>query len=304
MCVVIVVSSLAHHIDRNRRNLTLRDVVWSREEPIRLHDHILKLIPSPSLCFPPNVFRQANIASFAAIIRKIRRFLPAKARCIELYGGVGTIGLNCLDLVSELQCSDENPYNAICFNKTLDMMRCETSFMSRDTDELLSSSGSINADNKRKLFKRYKRLSTKASYRTSSAALRANDLCEFDVAIVDPPRKGLDVEIIDCLREMTFSDSNSDDETNKQLLREESNDRHSRLNRFIYVSCGFKGFTHDCERILSIDRSGQSKAFNGSISDIGGRKSYWKLVHVEGHVLFPGSDHIETLAVFDRIAWR
>jgi hypothetical protein len=26
----------------------------------------------------------------------------------------------------------------------------------------------------------------------------------------------------------------------------------------------------------------------------------WKLQHAEGHVFFPGSDHIETLAVFDR----
>jgi hypothetical protein len=25
------------------------------------------------------------------------------------------------------------------------------------------------------------------------------------------------------------------------------------------------------------------------------------LVHAEGHVLFPGSDHIETFAVFDRV---
>jgi hypothetical protein len=26
----------------------------------------------------------------------------------------------------------------------------------------------------------------------------------------------------------------------------------------------------------------------------------WKMVHAEAHVLFPGSDHLETLAVFDR----
>ena len=44
---------------------------------------------------------------------------PAKAaagvRCVELYGGVGTIGLNCHDLLSSLRCSDENPYNQACF---------------------------------------------------------------------------------------------------------------------------------------------------------------------------------------------
>ena len=27
----------------------------------------------------------------------------------------------------------------------------------------------------------------------------------------------------------------------------------------------------------------------------------WECVHAEGHLLFPGSNHIETLAIFDRI---
>lgn len=42
--------------------------------------------------------------------------------CVELYGGVGTIGLNCLDLFSSLHCSDENPHNKVCFDATLAKM--------------------------------------------------------------------------------------------------------------------------------------------------------------------------------------
>ena len=30
-------------------------------------------------------------------------------------------------------------------------------------------------------------------------------------------------------------------------------------------------------------------------------RGVWRLVHAEGHVLFPGSDHLETFAVFDRV---
>lgn len=30
-------------------------------------------------------------------------------------------------------------------------------------------------------------------------------------------------------------------------------------------------------------------------------RKFWKLIHAEGHILFPGSDHIETFAVFDRV---
>ena len=30
------------------------------------------------------------------------------------------------------------------------------------------------------------------------------------------------------------------------------------------------------------------------------KSQLWTLAHAEAHVLFPGSDHVETLAVFDR----
>eukprot|EP00750_Incisomonas_marina_P003836 INCI13417.8.p1 GENE.INCI13417.8~~INCI13417.8.p1 ORF type:complete len:784 (-),score=129.03 INCI13417.8:592-2943(-) len=92
------------------------------------------LSPPPRLRFPPNVFRQANLAGFTAIIREIRQWMdpsivPTRAgcvypnptpkacsKCVELYGGVGTIGLNILDLVqTSLSCSDENPFNQACF---------------------------------------------------------------------------------------------------------------------------------------------------------------------------------------------
>ena len=45
----------------------------------------------------------------------------------------------------------------------------------------------------------------------------------------------------------------------------------------VYVSCGFDAFQRDCNALL---------------------QSGWKLDHAEGHILFPGSDAIETLAFF------
>jgi tRNA/tmRNA/rRNA uracil-C5-methylase (TrmA/RlmC/RlmD family) len=42
----------------------------------------------------------------------------SKASCVELYGGVDTIGLNIADLVSSLTSSDENPFNKECFEKS------------------------------------------------------------------------------------------------------------------------------------------------------------------------------------------
>jgi len=53
----------------------------------------------------------------------------------------------------------------------------------------------------------------------------------------------------------------------------------SNPSRFIYVSCGQEAFQKDAERLL---RGG------------------WTAVHAEAHLFFPGSNHVEMLAVFDR----
>jgi len=51
------------------------------------------------------------------------------------------------------------------------------------------------------------------------------------------------------------------------------------LRRVIYVSCGFDALKRDAMGLLGAG---------------------WMLRHSEGFVLFPGSDHVETLAIFDR----
>ena len=67
----------------------------------------------------------------------------------------------------------------------------------------------------------------------------------------------------------------------------------SGVRRLIYVSCGFKSFQRDASFLLGGAGGGGGAGAGGG----GG----WRLVHAEGHVLFPGSDHLETLAIFDRI---
>ena len=184
----------------------------------------------PVLYFPHTVFRQANLDGFANIVKEIRRWVPLKGSCIELYAGVGTIGLNLVDLVESISCSDENPNNSACFHHSL-------AGLSRS-------------------------LQLRAQYASESAAVVATStgLRHCDYVIVDPPRKGLDTEVLDALCDTTG------DATTLPL-------------RLIYVSCGFKAFQRDCARLIEHD---------------------WSLVHAEGHILFPGADHIEILAIFDR----
>jgi len=180
----------------------------------------------PKLYFPPYVFRQANTAGFARIVASVRRWTLEGANTVELYGGVGTIGLHLLDLIPSLICSDENPHNKACFDLSLKTLPAK--------------------------------LAKKASYRQASASKMAEDgaLDNAEQLIVDPPRKGMDESII--LRAV----------------------QSPTLQRVIYVSCGFKSFQRDC------------KVF---------RDNGFSVVHGEGHVLFPGANHLETLAIFERV---
>ena len=297
----------------------------------------------PALRFPPLVFRQANIDAFSNIVQNIRHWVkefttlndleincfardsvqfdvdsgggesvdqPSTPRinCVELYAGVGTIGLNCLDLFSSLHCSDENPHNKKCFDATLAKM--SEKFHGRAVYE---SKGAMSV-------------------------AKSGGLKGYDVVIVDPPRKGLDDDVIDAL--LTYYHEDRDGSNNGGFKsRDMSNSEHGRLNnrRLIYVSCGFKAFKRDVSRLLGEELSPSSIAdshgwdgsesikhnnqnnklmmstghntvyqdpgdkyhFSGAVSK---RIKHWKLVHAEGHVLFPGSDHIETFAVFDRLS--
>lgn len=62
-------------------------------------------------------------------------------------------------------------------------------------------------------------------------------------------------------------------------LTDPDSEETSDLRRVVYVSCGFDALKRDAVTLIA-----------------GG----WTLRHTEGYVLFPGSDHVETLAVFDR----
>ena len=83
---------------------------------------------------------------------------------------------------------------------------------------------------------------------------------DCEILLVDPPRKGLGEYVT-----QSFIDAAGNENGPKVL---------------IYVSCGFEAFTRDCDQLL--------------------KSTKWKLDNAEGHLLFPGSDAIETLAFFRR----
>jgi len=249
-----------------------RDAIKGTKEALALPDFAAAVGPyEPRLFFPPNVFRQANLDQFTEIVKVVRKFVPRGSKVVELYGGVGTIGLHISDLVSSLNCSDENPFNAACFQE---------------------AAATLPPD-----------LAAKLSYLTKGAAGMALDGAispwedrggssnGAEVVIVDPPRKGLDPEVLDAL-------------TATAVHTGQPSGGCSYPSRLIYISCGFKAFVRDASRLLGLagspssSRRGKKALGKKALS---ARVSKWRIVHAEGHVLFPGADHVETVAIFERV---
>lgn len=225
-----------HKWARLRGNLFAVDRLFDDDEDSRLVDTDLRL------SFSPLVFRQSNHEAFARLVKSLARWVPDDSAVCELYAGVGAVGLALRPRLAALRCSDGNPNALRAFEAAVeDQDRriqdpclpelAEASFLPLEAHEAI-----------------------------------VYDAPGADVLIVDPPRKGLDPQVIEHLT------------TDSSVCKD--------LSRIIYISCGFDAFERD---LLAL-----TKPAAGML------RAKWALAHAEGHVLFPGSDHIETLAIFER----
>ncbi len=127
----------------------------------------------------------------------------------------------------------------------------------------------------------------KVSYMVASAAtaLHEGQALGADVLIVDPPRKGLEEAVLTQLCKphnpnQAFVEDPMFLDGPKYAVNW-TNDVHT----LIYVSCGFDALARDCDQLLKGNAG-------------------WRLESATGYVLFPGSNHVETVAIFKRKAGR
>jgi 23S rRNA (uracil1939-C5)-methyltransferase len=147
--------------------------------------------------YPPGAFGQNNLEIAQAIIDHVRSQIPQGARVTEFYAGVGAIGLSVLDRVSGICLNEIGPHSLRGLE--LGLERLEPG----DRAKVAVVPGSAG-----------------------EAALAASG---SQVVIADPPRKGLDPELL------------------AQLL-------DSPPERFIYVSCGLGSFLEDASRLVTTGR--------------------------------------------------
>ncbi len=107
-------------------------------------------------------------------------------------------------------------------------------------------------------------LQNRVSFENESAEkmLESGQVNGSTCLIVDPPRRGLDALALKCLT----SNRRFDPYTGT-------------VTTLVYVSCGLEAFKKDATALVH-----------------GG----WRAKEMEGHILFPGSDHVEIVALFER----
>ena len=258
------------------------------------------------VCYAPGSFLQANTEAYNALLSAVRRHVPAGSAVSELYAGAGAIGLS---LAASETSGDSFSLRCVeiveAARETFDLSARETFGTGPEADARLAN----------------------VAFRVAAAADAAAEAVRgADAVVVDPPRKGLDARTLAALAghdpACSFVNENDEPRSGKPLEasadprhgkqgaagsgRKKRNKRNrrakkkrsgvvddvpsslpktppppDRLRTLIYVSCGFASFERDCDALV---RSGQ-----------------WALRHAEGFNFFPGSDALETLAVFERV---
>jgi tRNA/tmRNA/rRNA uracil-C5-methylase (TrmA/RlmC/RlmD family) len=146
--------------------------------------------------YPPGAFGQSNLDVAQQIIAHVRREIPAGARVMEFYAGVGAIGLSIIETAGALALNEA----ALQALRGLELGLAGLDATQRAKISVLPG------------------LAGAAEPIAAAAAA--------DVIIADPPRKGLDHELLEHLK-------------------------HRPPQRLLYVSCGLDSFLADAGRLLA-----------------------------------------------------
>jgi 23S rRNA (uracil1939-C5)-methyltransferase len=109
--------------------------------------------------FHPATFCQVHLKQYENLLLKLRSWLNQPKRVLELYGGVGTIGLSLLGKITEVDCYESNPYSKISYDH-------------------------------------FEKIDPHPHFHYFNLPSEAFEEKEYDLVIIDPPRKGISKEVM------------------------------------------------------------------------------------------------------------
>jgi len=184
---------------------------------------VVEQVEGVNLHYPPGAFGQSNLELAETMNRRVRELVSGAERVLELYAGVGAIGLPLARSTPHLALNELGA-------ESLDGLR-------RGIAELPGE------------------LRDRVRVLPGPAADAVSELASADAVIVDPPRRGLDPAVLAALAATPPS-------------------------RLVYVSCGLSSFLADAASLLD------SRSF--------------VLEGLEAYLMFPFTEHVETVAWFTR----
>ena len=182
--------------------------------------HVSDASGNARIFYPPNAFGQSNLDLAMQLAARVRELARPAQRVSEFYAGVGAIGLGLAEAASQLNLNE----------------------LGEGSLQGLAHGVAALPDS----------VKAKVKVHAGTAGQHAPLIAESDLVIADPPRKGLDPELVLALQSTP-------------------------PQRFAYVSCDIDSFERDAAQLLPSFRLSGIEAFD----------------------LFPHTQHLETLAVFE-----
>ena len=155
---------------------------------------VIERFGGPAVHYPPGAFGQNNLDVAERIVDHVRQYVPEGASVAEFYAGVGALGLSLLPAIGKIRMNEVSPQSL----QGLESGLAALDEASRAKVEVIAG----------------------------PAALACRAASGMDVVIADPPRKGLDRELAEQLRQQP-------------------------PGRFLYVSCGLDAFLEDTARLTA-----------------------------------------------------
>jgi len=186
-------------------------------------DAVEEIIGGARVFFPPGAFGQSHLALADRIVDEIHELVRPAARVAEFYAGCGAIGLGLLQRDHEVRFNEVSPAGL---------------------DGLEAGLARLPSEPGRR-----------AHVVRGTAGACADAASGCDIVIVDPPRKGLDPELLSAIA------------------------AHP-PERLVYLSCDLEQLCRDSSGLVS----------RGTL----------RLERLQPFALLPFTDHVETLAVFER----
>jgi tRNA/tmRNA/rRNA uracil-C5-methylase (TrmA/RlmC/RlmD family) len=155
---------------------------------------VIERFGGAAVYYPPGAFGQSNLDIAERIVEHVGAHVPEGSRVAEFYAGVGAIGLSVLHRVRSIRMNELSPHS---------LQGLELGLTGLDADTR-----------------------AKVEVVPGPAGEACHAASGADVVIADPPRKGLDRELVEYLVEQA-------------------------PHRFIYVSCGLESFLADAARLTA-----------------------------------------------------